>query len=110
MPHTNARYDNLAPNYDKVIQPLERWFLNGLRKEAVAALPVDSRVLEIGAGTGQNFVLYERSSRGVATEPSAEMLRIATTKERPRDWTIVQSCAEALPFEVHSFDAAIATL
>jgi len=110
MPHTYARYDSLAANYDKVIQPLERWFLNGLRKEAIASLPVGSRVLEIGAGTGQNFILYERNMHGVATEPSAEMLRIATNKERPKDWNIVQSCAEELPFKAQTFDGALATL
>jgi ubiquinone/menaquinone biosynthesis C-methylase UbiE len=104
------RYDRLAANYDKAIGPLERWFLHRLRQEAISALPVGGRVLELGAGTGLNFSLYERTLNGVATEPSTEMLRIAATKPKPDTLQLVQSCAERLPFESGSFDAALATL
>jgi len=45
------RYDRIAPSYDSAIRPLERWFLQRLRKEAIAALPGSGRILELGAGT-----------------------------------------------------------
>jgi ubiquinone/menaquinone biosynthesis C-methylase UbiE len=104
------RYDRIAPKYDTAIRPLERWFLLRLRQEAIAALPIGGRVLELGSGTGQNFGLYGQTLRGVATEPSTEMLRIAATKSKPDSLKLVQSCAERLPFDTGSFDAALATL
>jgi ubiquinone/menaquinone biosynthesis C-methylase UbiE len=104
------RYDRLAAKYDQAIGPLERWFLQRLRLETIAALPVGGRILELGSGTGLNFALYERTLHGVATEPSTEMLRIAAMKPRPDSLQLVQSCAERLPFDDESFDAALATL
>jgi len=89
---------------------LERWFLANLRREAIAALPSEACILELGAGTGMNFSHYDPKMRGVATEPSTEMIRIASTKPKPGALSLTQSCAERLPFEDFSFDAAIATL
>jgi ubiquinone/menaquinone biosynthesis C-methylase UbiE len=110
MSDRHQRYDQIAPHYDSAIRPLERWFLHELRKEAMAALPGGGLVLELGAGTGQNFPLYESSTRVIATEPSIEMLRIAMSKTESCSLTLVQSYAERLPFENESFDAALATL
>jgi phosphatidylethanolamine/phosphatidyl-N-methylethanolamine N-methyltransferase len=103
-------YDTFAPQYDAVMGPLERWFLARLRASTFQHLPPDARILEIGAGTGLNFVYYPDNATGVATEPSTEMLRIATGKKRPRGLRLLQSCAENLPFQNGSFDAAFATL
>jgi ubiquinone/menaquinone biosynthesis C-methylase UbiE len=103
-------YDTFAPQYDAVMGPLERWFLAKLRASTFQHLPPDARILEIGAGTGLNFVYYPDNSQGVATEPSREMLRIASDKKRPPGLSLLQSCAEKLPFEAGSFDAAFATL
>jgi len=106
-----ANYDRLAPKYDRAIRPLERWFLQDLRKDAIAALPDKARILEIGAGTGANFPWYERQRCVAAIEPSWEMLRIATTKQSTTtEITLLQSCAEQLPFNDGSFDGALATL
>lgn len=107
MPTT---YDRIAPRYEKAIGPLERWFLKGLRREAIAALPKAGRILELGAGTGLNFVHYESGWQGVATEPSVEMLRIARRKNRPDSLSLIQSSAEYLPFGNATFDGAFATL
>ena len=104
------RYDRIAPRYDSAIRPLEKWFLQRLREEAIAALPKNARILELGAGTGQNFPIYDSSKRVVATEPSTEMLRRAATKSRSCSLQLIQSCAELLPFENACFDAALATL
>lgn len=103
-------YDDIAPHYDKAMRPLDRWFLARLRASAFHYLPEDARLLELGAGTGLNFVFYPPSARGVATEPSTEMLRLAGAKEKPANVRLVQSCAEHLPFKDNSFDAAFATL
>ena len=103
-------YDEIAPHYDAAVRPLDRWFLGRLRAATLRYLPENARILEIGAGTGRNFVYYPDNSLGVASEPSREMLRIARDKNRPSGVGLVQSCAEALPFRNASFDAAFATL
>ena len=103
-------YDTFAPQYEAVMGPLERWLLAKLRASTLQHLPPGARILEIGAGTGLNFVYYPDNATGVATEPSREMLRIATEKQRPRGLRLVQSFAEDLPFQNGSFDATFATL
>lgn len=105
MPST---YDRIAPKYDGWLRPFERWFLTNLRKETIAAVPQHARILELGAGTGPNFSLYQTTSRLTATEPSWQMLQIATRKST--SVTLVQSYAEHLPFSADTFDAAVATL
>ena len=104
-------YDKFAPVYDKAIGWLERSFFKGLRERALAAVPSDSRVLEIGAGTGLNFAHYPLGARGVASELSGEMLKIAATKaNRPAGVGLLQANACALPFPDDTFDAAFCTL
>ncbi|HKP72117.1 MAG TPA: class I SAM-dependent methyltransferase [Pyrinomonadaceae bacterium] len=103
-------YDRIAPHYDRAIRPLERWLLARLRSRTLRALPADSRLLEVGAGTGLNFPHYPRGAHGAATEPSREMLRQARAKPRPARVHLIQTCAERLPFADDSFDAAFATL
>lgn len=107
MPKT---YDQFAPQYDDVMRPLERWFLTRLRTQVFSLLPRNSRVLELGAGTGRNFSFYPADTTGVASEPSLEMLKIARGKKRPEALRLVQSRAEELPFGSSVFDAAFATL
>ena len=103
-------YDRIAPHYDWIVRWLERWFLGNLRSETLGNVPANSRTLEIGAGTGLNFVFYPQGASGVASEPSSGMLSFARKKSRPADVSLVQSSAEYLPFENASFDAAFATL
>ena len=81
-----------------------------LRETTFQYLPRDGRILEIGAGTGLNFVYYPNNALAVASEPSGEMLKVAQGKQRPERARLIQSCAEHLPFADHSFDAAFATL
>jgi ubiquinone/menaquinone biosynthesis C-methylase UbiE len=92
------------------MRQLERWFLARLRIAALRYLPEGARMLELGAGTGLNFVFYPGDTWGVATEPSSGMLGIAKTKQKPKNVRLIQSCAEQLPFKNNSFDAAFATL
>jgi len=104
-----ARYDSVAQYYERVMSPLQRWGLVKLRQETINQLP-DGRILEIGTGTGLNFVHYSQDAHGVATEFSREMLKIADSKARPPGVQLLQNRAEDLPFKTHSFDAAFATL
>lgn len=103
-------YDEVAAHYDAAMRPLDRWFLARLRASTLSYLPGTARILEIGAGTGLNFIYYPDNALGVATEPSREMLRLAAEKRRPSGVMLLQSSAEALPLKNGSFDAAFATL
>jgi len=76
------------------MRPLDRWFLARLRETTFRYLPEDARILEIGAGTGRNFVYYPTKTLSIASEPSREMLKIASEKKRPNSVRLVQSCAE----------------
>jgi phosphatidylethanolamine/phosphatidyl-N-methylethanolamine N-methyltransferase len=105
-----AIYDRLASRYDRAIAPLEKRFLSRLRARALASLPENSSILEIGAGTGLNFPFYPRGAHGVASELSCEMLKLARLKDHPAGVHLVQTSAERLPFRDESFDAALATL
>jgi phosphatidylethanolamine/phosphatidyl-N-methylethanolamine N-methyltransferase len=106
---SKARYDDFAQHYEGVMSPLQRWGLVGLRAETLRQLP-PGHILEIGAGTGLNFIHYPPDARGVAGEFSREMLRIASTKTRPAGVQLLQNRAEDLPFADDSFDGAFATL
>ena len=110
QPRKPAVYDRFASHYDCAIAPLERLILARLRALTLAALPEDSRVLEVGAGTGLNFPFYPRGARGVASELSCEMIERARGKQCPSNLHLVQTSAEQLPFPDASFDAAFATL
>ena len=110
MPPVKARYDDLAPRYERAMRPLERWFLTRWRAETLAHLPADSRILEVGAGTGLNFRFYPRGAHGVASELSGEMLKIAAGKSKPEGVCLTQNSAELMPFRDGTFDAAFATL
>ena len=105
-----AVYDRMAGHYDRAIAPLERMFLARWRAETLHELPPESRILEVGAGTGLNFPFYPHGAHGVASEFSCEMLKLASGKNRPANVHLVQTSAEQLPFPADSFDAAFATL
>lgn len=108
--HFSVTYDRLASGYDAAIRPCERLFLAALRERTIAALPQTGRVLEVGAGTGLNFSYLESETRGVASELSSQMIRLAGVKPRPRSLQLVQASIEALPFRDSYFDAALSTL
>lgn len=110
-PRPTAPYDRVAPHYDRAMGPLERHVLAHLRADLFARLPAGARLLELGAGTGANFRFYPEGARGVASEPSREMLRRAAGKpRRPAGVRLVQAAAERLPFADAAFDAALVTL
>lgn len=101
-------YDKFAKGYDKAFAPFEKKFLANWRKETLSFLPEDSRILEIGAGTGANFQFYPKQTRAVASEISFKMLEFANRKTN--EIKLIQADAQNLPFAANSFDAAFATL
>ena len=72
------------------------------------------RVLELGAGGGQNFPYYDpgRVSEVVATEPDSVMMRYAHEHldESQVPIHLTQAAAEHLPFDAATFDTVLATL
>ncbi|MDQ3633517.1 MAG: methyltransferase domain-containing protein [Acidobacteriota bacterium] len=101
-------YDKFARGYDKALAPFENWFLDKWRVETLSYLPENSKILEIGAGTGSNFKHYPNCRHAVASEISIKMLKVAQLKTTTID--LLQTDAENLPFPDNSFDAAFATL
>lgn len=93
------------------MRPMERMGLTKLREAIFRELPQTGRLLEIGAGTGLNFRFYPEGVTAVASEPSAEMIKIASTKQDSGvPVRLIQARAEALPFADRSFDSVFATL
>lgn len=71
------------------------------------------KVLEIGAGGGANFPLYDRSkvTTLVGIDPSPELLAIARQRSEgdPLAYDLYQGVAEALPFADNQFDTVVIT-
>lgn len=101
-------YDKFAAGYDKIFAPFEKRFLEKWRTETLSYLPENSRILEIGAGTGANFKFYPPSKCAAASEISIKMIELA--KQKTDEIHLVQADAENLPFPESFFDAAFATL
>lgn len=101
-------YDRFAKFYDAAFAPLERHYLDSLRRRVLSALPTEGRILEIGAGTGVNFKFYPTCQHAVASEISLKMIEIARQKTDEID--LIQTDAQTLPFPADHFDAAFATL
>ncbi len=101
-------YDKTSVNYDRLIKPLERWFLERWRAETLGLLPSGGDILELGAGTGLNFSHYPPSRCAVSTEISAGMLDVSRAKASLN--LLVQADAQRLPFDANAFDAAFAAL
>lgn len=74
----------------------------------------EGRVLEVGAGGGQNFPYFDpaRVREVEATEPDGTMLRYAQAHLRDGRVPIhlTQASAERLPFDDGTFDTALASL
>ncbi len=90
----------------------EHRFMEPLRKELIGQ--THGVVLEVGAGTGLNFAIYDpkQVERVEAVEPDSAMLRYARerVKTARAPITLTQAPAEALPFADEAFDSAVATL
>lgn len=105
-----AVYDKFADRYDRIFSRLEKSFLAKWREEVLIYLQNDSRILEIGAGTGLNFRFYPAEGKVLASDISIEMLKLAGQKKESELTEIIQADAENLPIADSLFDSAFATL
>lgn len=83
-----------------------------LRREVIEQ--ASGRVLEIGAGNGLNFALYDpaRVEHVTATEPDSAMLEYARQRTAGARVPVelVRTPVENLPFADESFDSVVVTL
>ncbi len=106
---TQARYDRLAPLYDRMQTMTERSFQAW--REKVWSLVEGRQVLEVGVGTGKNMPYYPPGAQLTAIDLSGRMLAQAR-KRAEREQVPVQleqMDAQALAFERARFDTAVAT-
>lgn len=103
-------YPRFARAYNWLMgQPMVRRGLDPVRRELVDQ--ARGLVLEVGAGGGQNFPLYDltRVMRVEAVEPDETMLEAARhcLAAAPVPITLVRATVEALPFPDAAFDSAV---
>jgi ubiquinone/menaquinone biosynthesis C-methylase UbiE len=90
--------------------PLERGGFRDIRKQLLRK--AHGKVLEIGAGTGVNFLYYTAAEHVIALDPEPCMV----ARSRPRAThaavpiEVILARAEALPFPDHTFATVVGTL
>ncbi|CAM4420669.1 class I SAM-dependent methyltransferase [Paenibacillus tarimensis] len=106
----NVMGDLFAHWYDDLMRPLEKRRFQAIRKKLIGKAA--GNVLEIGSGTGINFVHYNQADEVTAVEPDAVMREKSRQrmKEAPVKVTLLDSPAEKLPFADHTFDTVVTTL
>ena len=69
-------------------------------------------ILELSAGTGTNFPLYQKATSVTAVDFSQEMVRYAkaAAEEVSYECTIIEEDVEKLVFESNQFDTVVSTL
>ncbi|MGD0996868.1 MAG: class I SAM-dependent methyltransferase [Thermoleophilia bacterium] len=106
-----AGYDGFPPRlYDALMWPAEKLFLGRWRRRlygAAASVP-GARLLEVGAGTGAGLRCLPPGAEVVAVEPSPAMAARARGRAGAAT-TIVEACAEELPFPEGAFDCVVAS-
>ena len=95
--------------YDPLMKPLEWMGVQKWRQLVISK--AHGRILEIGAGSGNNFVFYPKGAVVYALEPSP-LLRQKATEKIPENtnFTLIDGIAEQLPFADESFDTVVSTL
>lgn len=107
---TRARYDRVAPLYDRLELCLERERYARWRARLWAEVR-GPRVLEVGVGTGKNLAYHPRGARVTAIDFSPRMLRYARQRAA-RAGDGVDFCrmdAQYLAFPNDTFDTVAAT-
>ena len=104
------RYERQAAIYDLVEAPVELLF-HRWRRRFWGLVPADSRVLEIGVGTGKNLRWHPPHVSVTAVDFSPRMLARATRRTQRPDARpgFAMMDAQALAFAEASFDVAVAT-
>jgi ubiquinone/menaquinone biosynthesis C-methylase UbiE len=107
---TQQRYDRQAALYDLREAPMEL-FIGRWRRRLWSQIPLGSRVLEIGVGTGKNMRWYPPGVSVVAVDFSPKMLARAVRRARGGrvDVRLALMDAQALAFAAASFDVVVTT-
>lgn len=107
---TRARYDRIAPLYDRLEAGLERKYYGQWRTPLWAAVH-GPQVLEIGVGTGKNIAYYPGDVQVTAIDLASHMLAYARERRVQTGAAINFAVmdAEHLAFPDHAFDTVIAT-
>lgn len=106
---TRARYDRLAPLYDRMEGRAEQRFAPW---RALLWQQVEGpRVLEVGVGTGKNMPFYPTDLAITAIDLAPRMLAQAQRRARRTgvDVWLQQADVQALPFADGSFDTVVGT-
>lgn len=89
------------------MDPIEKRFLNKLRKQLLAK--AEGKILEIGSGTGVNFELYENHDV-VAIEPDEKLRIESLNKVNKNKIRVISGDAENLEFEDNEFNTVVVML
>ena len=107
---TQFRYNRLAPLYDWLEMPVERWAFSRWR-ERLWSIVDGKRILEVGVGTGKNVPYYPADVQVTAVDLSEKMLAQARHRAQELgvrvDFRLMD--AQKLGFPNDVFDAALAT-
>ena len=107
---TRKRYDRLAPFYDLMEVPVER-FRFGLWRTRLKDRVTGKRGLEVGVGTGKNFRYYRSNVQITAIDVSPRMLERAKKRAQALniDVDLRQMDVQELQFRDKTFDTVFAT-
>jgi ubiquinone/menaquinone biosynthesis C-methylase UbiE len=89
------------------MDPLEKIFLNNLRKELLGK--AHGKILEIGSGTGVNFELYNDHDV-IAIEPDEKLRLESLKKVGDKKIKVITGDAENLDFPDNKFDTVVVML
>lgn len=105
-----SRYNRIAPYFDAIEGVIERTLFSALRQRLWSRVE-SGKVLEVGVGTGKNFLFYPSAAEITAIDFSPRMLeqarRKAATLQLQADLRLMD--VQQLDFPDNSFDMAIGT-
>lgn len=98
-------YGRLSSQFDAIMNAMYGGRDIQWRELAVAELPEDGRILEVGAGTGRTAAVQNRTEDYVSMDISRRMLSSSVSIDAP-----LQGDVHRLPFETNAFDGVIGVL
>lgn len=106
-----AIYDRVAPFYDVLDYPFEKWRYRALRPEVFAPVAGARRLLDCAIGTGRNIPYYPATAQVTGFDLSPAMLARARRRSRSlgRAVELFEANVLDLPFADGHFSAATAT-